>query len=92
MKTLDEIKILLRKHRYEIEKEFKAQIIGIFSSYAKGKQNYLETPTMNSSLARRKCERRKINCFREKKSPPTSRGRREVSKLIPHSVGGGTRI
>lgn len=39
MKTLKEIKLILSKHRSEIEKKFKVEEIGIFGSYVRGKQS-----------------------------------------------------
>ncbi|AKG92150.1 putative nucleotidyltransferase [Geoglobus ahangari] len=36
MKTLEEIISILKKHRDEIKREFKAEIIGVFGSYARG--------------------------------------------------------
>jgi len=38
MKTLDEIKEILNKHRDEIKREFKAEIVGIFGSYVRGEE------------------------------------------------------
>jgi hypothetical protein len=38
MKTLDETKEILKKHRDEIEREFKAEIIGVFGSYVRGEE------------------------------------------------------
>ncbi len=38
MKTLEEIKEILKKHKNEIKKEFKAEIIGIFGSYVRGEE------------------------------------------------------
>lgn len=38
MKELNEIKEMLRKNKGVIEKEFKAEIVGIFGSYARGEQ------------------------------------------------------
>ena len=38
MKTLDEIKEILREHKDAIEKEFKAEIIGVFGSYVRGEE------------------------------------------------------
>jgi len=36
MKTIDEIKSILEKHKKEIEEKFKVKQIGIFGSYVKG--------------------------------------------------------
>jgi len=38
MKELNEIKEVLRKNKDVIAKEFKAEIVGIFGSYARGEQ------------------------------------------------------
>lgn len=38
MKTLDEIKVILKKYRDEIRREFKAEIIGVFGSYVRGEE------------------------------------------------------
>jgi hypothetical protein len=38
MKTLDEIKEILKKHRGEIRREFKAEIVGVFGSYVRGEE------------------------------------------------------
>ncbi len=37
-KKLEEIKEILKKYRDEIKKEFKAEIIGVFGSYVRGKE------------------------------------------------------
>lgn len=37
-KRLEEIKEILKKHKDEIKKEFKAEIIGIFGSYVRGEE------------------------------------------------------
>lgn len=39
MKTLDEIKKVLLKHKEELKEEYKIKEIGIFGSYVKGEQN-----------------------------------------------------
>jgi len=38
MKSLEEIKSILEKHREEMMEKFKVEEIGIFGSYVKGKQ------------------------------------------------------
>jgi len=38
MKTIEEIKNVLRENKDIIEKNFKAEIIGVFGSYARGEQ------------------------------------------------------
>jgi len=38
MRTLEEIKKILKESREEIEAEYKAEIIGIFGSYVRGEQ------------------------------------------------------
>jgi predicted nucleotidyltransferase len=38
MKTLDEIKNILKENREEIAREFKAEIVGIFGSYVRSEQ------------------------------------------------------
>jgi predicted nucleotidyltransferase len=38
MKTIEEIKNVLRENKDIIEKDYKAEIIGIFGSYARGEQ------------------------------------------------------
>jgi hypothetical protein len=38
VKTLDEIKELLIKHKKKIRDRFKAEVIGIFGSYVRGEQ------------------------------------------------------
>jgi len=38
MKTLDEIKDILKENREEIAREFKAEIVGIFGSYVRSEQ------------------------------------------------------
>jgi predicted nucleotidyltransferase len=38
MKTVEEIKNILRENKDIIEKDFKAEIIGVFGSYARGEQ------------------------------------------------------
>ena len=38
MKKLGDIEEILRKHRDELQKRFKVKEIGVFGSYAKGKQ------------------------------------------------------
>ena len=38
MKTLEEIKEIIRKHRQELEEKFKVQKIAIFGSYVRGEQ------------------------------------------------------
>jgi len=38
VRTLEEIKGILRAHKREIETEYKAEIIGIFGSYSRGEQ------------------------------------------------------
>jgi len=37
-KKLEEIKEILKKHRDEIKKEFKAEITGVFGSYVRGEE------------------------------------------------------
>jgi len=39
MKTLDEIRTLLARHREELAGSYKVQEIGIFGSYARGEQS-----------------------------------------------------
>lgn len=38
MKTLNEIKAIIKRYRKEIRKKYKAEIIGIFGSYVRWKQ------------------------------------------------------
>ncbi|MGB3480078.1 MAG: nucleotidyltransferase family protein [bacterium] len=38
MKSLEEIKMILKKHKSVIEKRFKVKEIGIFGSYVRGEQ------------------------------------------------------
>jgi len=38
MKTLEEIRKILRENREEIAREFKAEIVGIFGSYVRSEQ------------------------------------------------------
>ena len=38
MKTLEDIKKVLRKNKERISREFKAEVIGIFGSYVRGEQ------------------------------------------------------
>lgn len=38
MKTLEEIKSILEKHKQEIREKYGVIILGVFGSYAKGKQ------------------------------------------------------
>ena len=38
MKNLEEIKEILKKHRDEIKRGFKAEIIGVFGSYVRGEE------------------------------------------------------
>jgi predicted nucleotidyltransferase len=38
MKTVDEIKNILRENKNIIEKDYKAEIIGVFGSYTRGEQ------------------------------------------------------
>jgi len=38
MKTVEEIKELLRKHKEELRERFKVKELGIFSSYVRGEQ------------------------------------------------------
>ena len=38
MKTLDEIKDILKSHKEELEKKYKVKEIGIFGSFVKGEQ------------------------------------------------------
>lgn len=38
MKTLDEIKSILRELKSDIEKRYRAELIGIFGSYVRGEQ------------------------------------------------------
>jgi len=38
MKSLEEIKEILKKHKNEIKQEFKAEIIGVFGSYVRGEE------------------------------------------------------
>jgi len=38
MKTLEEIKEILKKHKNKIKREFKAEIIGVFGSYVRGEE------------------------------------------------------
>lgn len=38
MKSLEEIKEILQKHKDEIRERYKVEIIGIFGSYARGEQ------------------------------------------------------
>lgn len=38
MKTLEEIKSILRELKSDIEKRYKAELIGIFGSYVRGEQ------------------------------------------------------
>ena len=38
MKKLEDIEEILRKHKSDIQKRFKVKDIGVFGSYAKGKQ------------------------------------------------------
>lgn len=35
---LDEIKLLIKEHRGEIRQEYKAEVVGIFGSYARGEE------------------------------------------------------
>jgi predicted nucleotidyltransferase len=39
MKTLDEIKSIIKKHRQELEGHFKIKEIALFGSYVRGDQN-----------------------------------------------------
>ncbi len=39
MKTLEEIKQIIRDHKPELEKKYKVKSIGIFGSYVRGEQN-----------------------------------------------------
>lgn len=38
MKTLEEIEKILKNHKKELEENFKIKEIGVFGSYARGKQ------------------------------------------------------
>lgn len=38
MKTLKEVKRILEKHKEEIRERYKAEVVGIFGSYARGEQ------------------------------------------------------
>lgn len=38
MKTLNEIKAIIKRYKKEIRKKYKAEIIGIFGSYVRGQQ------------------------------------------------------
>ncbi|MDK2782003.1 MAG: uncharacterized protein PWR13_1031 [Archaeoglobi archaeon] len=38
IKKLEEIKEILKKHRNEIKREFKAEVIGVFGSYVRGEE------------------------------------------------------
>lgn len=39
MKTLEEIKKILEEHKDEIRENYKAEVIGIFGSYTRGRSN-----------------------------------------------------
>jgi len=39
MKSLEEIKRLLREHREAIEERFRAEVLGIFGSFVRGEQH-----------------------------------------------------
>ena len=39
MKTLEEILEVLRSHKEEIRKRFKAEVIGVFGSFSRGEEN-----------------------------------------------------
>jgi len=41
MKTLEEVKELLRQNKEKIEKEYGVIIVGIFGSYARGEQTFI---------------------------------------------------
>jgi uncharacterized protein len=38
MKTLDEIRLVIRAHEDELRRRYKARVVGIFGSYVRGEQ------------------------------------------------------
>lgn len=40
MKTLDEIKEILTKHKEEVQREYKVSELGLFGSFVRGEQKY----------------------------------------------------